>query len=95
MLISGGSACVAYVESYWSTKMDQLVGFSGWDLGLICQHHWRHRAFDDLFLWFNPVDVCVALLLYILINGHYRPLLIHTQSVLKTVVDNWTVDNHL
>ena len=46
-----------------------------------------HRAFDSLMLWFKPVDVCVALLLYILINGHYRTLLIHTQSVLETVID--------
>ena len=46
-----------------------------------------HRAFDDLILWFKPVDVCVALLLYILINDHYRTLLIHTQSVLKTVIN--------
>ena len=46
-----------------------------------------HKLFDSLMLWFKPVDVCVALLLYILINDHYRTLLIHTRSALETVVD--------
>ena len=41
-----------------------------------------HTAFDNLFLWFKPVAVCLTLRLCTLINGCYRALLIYTQYIL-------------
>ncbi len=53
-----------------------------------------HTAFDDLSLWFKPVAVCLTLLLYTLINGCYRTLLINTQFILEVVLENWQVDHY-
>ena len=40
-----------------------------------------HTGFNALSVWFKPVDVCLILLLYTLINSYYRTLLIHTQYI--------------
>lgn len=45
-----------------------------------------HMAFNDLSLWFKPVNVCVTLLFYTLINSWYRTCLIHTPSIPGLVI---------
>jgi len=85
------SAAVWTVLSMFSSKAEELHGELNGDQihrleNIITLDPIIHTEFDNLSIWFTPVDVCLTPLLYRLINICYRTHSIHTKSILVMVI---------
>jgi hypothetical protein len=52
-----------------------------------------HLEFDNLYIWFKPVAVCLRPVSCTLIDSCYRVVLTHTRSVLEMALGGYLVDH--